>query len=139
MANVNSINVSKYTGTGYSPIDASSVYGKQRVWLDSYEADNLIANDTISFAVIEKGAVITDIVVKHASLGESVSAKVGTSEDDDMFIIKSNISEAGNFSLVNDGNIAQLNSRMSDDTTIQLKFNINVTGSIKFQIFYTVE
>lgn len=139
MANVKAMNVEKYSGTGYSPIDASAVYGKQRVWLDEYTADSLPVNDTISFAVMEKGFVLLDIVIKQGALGGSVSAKVGDADDDDRYISVAASATARTFSLVNNGSISELNKRFTSDTTLQVKFNHTITGSIKFQVFYTVE
>ena len=93
MASVKGVNITALdNGTGkVSKLNK----GKERVFVDTYEASSLTSGSDITICRLPKNSAVVDVVVYHDALGASSTLKVGDATDDDRYITAGSTSSAG--------------------------------------------
>lgn len=145
MADVKGVNFTlDEAGTSGSLLAAGTFRGKNRVYVDSYEAAALAAGSTIKLGPkqLQPGIIIIGIAIYFDALG-GATVDVGDADDADRYIDGADVSAIGksesdrpdgaNYAIV--GQFAGT----TDDIILLTTITAAITGTIKIQIFASEE
>lgn len=93
MASVKGVNITALDdGTGkLSKIEK----GKERVFIDTYEASSLASGSDITICRLPKNSAVVDAVIYHDALGGSSTLSLGDADDVDRYITAGSSASAG--------------------------------------------
>ena len=149
MASVKGTELTNIDATPTVKISSEVAGGKLRVFHGTYEAASLGSGSDISIARIPTNATIHDVILKCDALGGSSTLKVGTADDDDLFIAATGTwNVAGQTQSILAGSstgaaiptITGVGHRTTAVTDVIITTGgATITGSIKCLVIYSVE
>ena len=134
MASVKGVNITALDDSGSKLSKIEN--GKERVWVETYEAASLASGSDITVCRLPKNSAVVDAVIYNDALGGSSTLSLGDADDADRYITAGSTSSAGALRMNAVNGAGYENTAQTD--LIVTTAGATISGTIKVVVKYLV-